>query len=227
MSDQRSGYELKRRRSEKSLAGADGRAPDKRNAIVAAARQVFLENGYAATRVEDIIIRAGVSRPTFYRNFKDKFEVAKACHGRARDETLEPWAMICRRDFHDTKEIRRWLEVLLVAFEERRGEFVVWAEMGAVEPGYVLRMPRPMPYIIEILGETIPAFTRAKSQAPAEALPPDNPDQHAIWVEAYLLIDQISHHLSTLVLDAQAIPKSHLIHYLSERFLGFVERYKN
>ncbi|TKD53125.1 TetR/AcrR family transcriptional regulator [Sphingomonas baiyangensis] len=48
------------------------RDPAKRNAILAAAREAFLERGLAASTIEDIAQRAGVSKVTLYNRFGDK-----------------------------------------------------------------------------------------------------------------------------------------------------------
>jgi AcrR family transcriptional regulator len=54
---------------------ADFRTPSTRERIVEGATAVFARLGYEATRVEDILQQAGVSRPTFYRVFRNKEEV--------------------------------------------------------------------------------------------------------------------------------------------------------
>lgn len=46
--------------------------PHRREAILRAARAVFLENGYARTRMADIAARAGVAPGTLYLYFKSK-----------------------------------------------------------------------------------------------------------------------------------------------------------
>ena len=50
----------------------------KRTAIVAAARQVFLENGYAQASMDQIAQSAGVSVKTIYRHFENKDELFSA-----------------------------------------------------------------------------------------------------------------------------------------------------
>ena len=46
--------------------------------LTAAALEVFVERGYAATRLEDIAARAGVSKSTLYLYFENKEELFKA-----------------------------------------------------------------------------------------------------------------------------------------------------
>jgi AcrR family transcriptional regulator len=50
----------------------------KRAAIVAAARQVFLENGYAQASMDRIAESAAVSVKTIYRHFENKDELFSA-----------------------------------------------------------------------------------------------------------------------------------------------------
>ena len=49
--------------------------PDAGGRMQAAALELFAERGYAATTVEDIAARAGVTTRTFFRHFTDKREV--------------------------------------------------------------------------------------------------------------------------------------------------------
>ncbi len=48
------------------------RAADRRQAIVDAALDEFIDRGYAATRLDDVAKRAGVAKGTIYLHFKDK-----------------------------------------------------------------------------------------------------------------------------------------------------------
>src|SRR5436305_1492583 len=46
------------------------------------------ELGYATTTVADVLMRAGVSRKTFYQHFTDKLECFLAAHDVGRDATM-------------------------------------------------------------------------------------------------------------------------------------------
>jgi AcrR family transcriptional regulator len=48
------------------------RAADRRQAIIDAALDEFIDRGYAATRLDDVARRAGVAKGTIYLHFKDK-----------------------------------------------------------------------------------------------------------------------------------------------------------
>jgi len=53
-------------------AGRAERTADRRQAIIEAAFETFIEQGYAATRLDDVAKRAGVAKGTIYLHFKDK-----------------------------------------------------------------------------------------------------------------------------------------------------------
>jgi len=76
--------------------------PD-RTAVVAAAIDLFLEQGFDATSVEQIAQAAGVSRSTFFRQFGGKDDVVFADHelllAQLRDYLAQPhpnpWVAVC------------------------------------------------------------------------------------------------------------------------------------
>jgi AcrR family transcriptional regulator len=70
---------VKTRSSKREIAsGSSGRvgraerAADRRQAIIEAAFETFIEKGFAATRLDDVAKRAGVAKGTIYLHFKDK-----------------------------------------------------------------------------------------------------------------------------------------------------------
>lgn len=79
--------------------------PPMRDALVAAAFQLFLERGYEQTTVDDIVALAGVGRRSFFRYFPSKEDVVFPDHercladmteflGRGGDE-CDPVARVC------------------------------------------------------------------------------------------------------------------------------------
>ncbi|MCB2064843.1 MAG: TetR/AcrR family transcriptional regulator [Novosphingobium sp.] len=222
MKARQSGYAIQRKRSKGAATAADERTMETRGAIIDAARHVLLKKGYAATRVEDIIKQAGISRPTFYRHFSDKFEVAKAWHALSGDETLGPWGELAEVDVNDIAAIRRWLEKLLETFAARRDEMVVWSEMSAIEPDYLMRVPRQFPALIAVLGESIPAFARADAEAPK-----NGGDPGPVWVEAFLLLEHLTYYCTWLALGKHVISKDQSVDYFCERLHRFIGRYSS
>jgi AcrR family transcriptional regulator len=221
VSTRQSGYALKRTQSASALDADDARARETRKAIVHAARDVLLAKGYAATRVEDILLRAGISRPTFYRYFKDKFEVAKAWHAQSRDRALGPWGALATIDFRDHDAVRCWLDTVVEAYAKMREELIVWAEMSAVEPDYLMRVPRQMPGLIERLADAIPAFARAQAEAPDATSGEAGP----VWVEAYLLLEHLSYTCNWLTMGNHPITRAQSLDYFADRLARFIARY--
>ena len=86
-----------------STASAVPAASAARNAVVAAALDLFARQGFEATSVEQIAQAAGVSRSTFFRQFGGKDDVVFADHeellAMLRDYLSkphdDPWAAVC------------------------------------------------------------------------------------------------------------------------------------
>ncbi|MEV0176289.1 TetR family transcriptional regulator [Streptomyces sp. NPDC050803] len=92
------------RRGEKAQAAAA--RPPMREALVAAAFQLFVERGYEETTVDDIVALAGVGRRSFFRYFPSKEDVVFPDHERCLadmtaflasgdDESDEPVRRVC------------------------------------------------------------------------------------------------------------------------------------
>src|ERR1700722_11928852 len=65
--------------SETSTGGELGpRAARTRDKILAASRELFLEHGYAGTRIAQITAECSISRAGFYTYFRDKQEIFNA-----------------------------------------------------------------------------------------------------------------------------------------------------
>ena len=79
-------------------------AADFRVHVVAESIRLFAENGYEATTVEQIAAAAGVSRRTFFRQFRSKEDVIFADHesllATVADDLAttgdDPWSAVCR-----------------------------------------------------------------------------------------------------------------------------------
>jgi AcrR family transcriptional regulator len=75
-----------------------------RSEVAEAALDLFTDNGYDPTSVDDIALAAGISRSTFFRQFRAKEDVIFADHEALLDELgsylaashPDPWAAVCQ-----------------------------------------------------------------------------------------------------------------------------------
>lgn len=56
--------------------------------LVAAARELFAERGYAAVGTNEVVQRAGVTRGAMYHHFRDKRDLFRAVHEQAESELV-------------------------------------------------------------------------------------------------------------------------------------------
>jgi AcrR family transcriptional regulator len=100
--------------------------------LVEAAREVFAQRGFAATRIADIVERAGMSQGAFYRHFPDRdavflaavhdpIEAIFAATARTEEDSSSDEAAIVARH---TRFFR--------AYAEHRGLLRTWREGAAV-----------------------------------------------------------------------------------------------
>ena len=64
-----------------------------REAVLAAALEMFLQNGFAATRVEDIAQRAGVGKGSVYLHVRNKQELFQAVIADVRAIKIQPFEL--------------------------------------------------------------------------------------------------------------------------------------
>jgi AcrR family transcriptional regulator len=88
-----------------------------RSGVAEAALDLFTDNGYDPTSVDDIALAAGISRSTFFRQFRAKEDVIFADHEALLAELTvylaashpDPWGAVCQA-----------AELVFVKFSERR-----------------------------------------------------------------------------------------------------------
>jgi AcrR family transcriptional regulator len=93
------------------------RRPDARpQELLDAALALFVERGYAATRLEEVAQRAGVAKATLYLYYANKLELFKAV---VRHSLVEGFDEIARAQAGDSLSAREQLVGLLTAFVTR------------------------------------------------------------------------------------------------------------
>ena len=64
----------------RGLGRRDAHVQDTRRALLDAARELFTANGFQATRTEEIVQRAGLTRGALYHHFRDKEDLFRAVY---------------------------------------------------------------------------------------------------------------------------------------------------
>lgn len=105
-------------------------AQHKRRRITDAIAELTAEHGYEATKIGDIVSRAGVARKTLYDNFDGKEDVFLAAFDRAADEALQRVEAACE-DADAGWEER--VEGALAAFLDFVGEEPARSRMCMIE----------------------------------------------------------------------------------------------
>jgi AcrR family transcriptional regulator len=92
------------------------RADARPQELLAAALALFVERGYAATRLEEVALRAGVAKATLYRYYENKLELFKAV---VRHSLIAGFDEIAAGESLTNGSAREQLTGLLTAFVQR------------------------------------------------------------------------------------------------------------
>jgi AcrR family transcriptional regulator len=101
----------------KPVEGKRLSAEERRASILAAAGTLFGDHGYEATRLDDIALATGVSKPILYRHFDGKRALYLALLERHRDDLGSFTGMVPREGPRDER-LQRLLEIWLAYVEE-------------------------------------------------------------------------------------------------------------
>jgi len=140
---------------------------ESRRKLIEAAERVFNRAGYIAPSVDDIAQEAGVSRQTFYRHYDGKLAIAMEFFERHNDVSLPLWLKIGGLDYNDPAVAKAWITELFDFNAARNLSLRAFVEMGVAEPAFLDRIKALIPFIIDRLGEGIPALAATRGDDPA------------------------------------------------------------
>lgn len=153
---------------------ADGDAPSSRGArtrakLRKAALEAFGELGWLATRVEDIVTRAGVSHGTFYTYYKNKAEVlddlVRSSQADIAGLALQAW---------HADDVRGALERVMGGFLDRYDRDAVimrtWLQAARDEPAFGALYLASRRLFVERVAENVAATVQASGRG--KRLPP-------------------------------------------------------
>jgi AcrR family transcriptional regulator len=101
-------------------------------ALVAAARRLFAERGYAAVGTEEVVREAGVTRGALYHHFAGKREVLAAVHEQIESELAQELAETLRPDAGPLETLQRGADAFLDRCLDREVQQVVLLDAPAV-----------------------------------------------------------------------------------------------
>lgn len=129
-----------------------GRLDDSSNTalggLLAAGRSVFVERGYHATRVDDLIAAAGVSRGAFYRHFSNKEQLARVLTAHAVRSVGATLAELPDPSDLDGPAargvLRRWLRRYHAAHANEAMMLRVWVDAALQDPVFKAESAPPL-----------------------------------------------------------------------------------
>lgn len=137
-------------------------AQHKQRRIMDALAELSAEQGYEATKISDIVKRAGVARKTLYDNFEGKEEVFLAAFDAARDEVLR---RVEEAGADDDEDWQDRVEAGLAAFLGFVAEQPTPARMCMIEalsatPATTKRYEDSLETFVELTRQTLPRDER-------------------------------------------------------------------
>lgn len=137
-------------------------ASHKRRRIMDAIAELTAEQGYDATKIGDIVRRAGVARKTLYDNFEGKEEVFLVAFDTAVDELFQRIEAACAEAEDDWEER---VQVGLASFLRYVAENPARARMCMIEalsatPAATERYEQTMQRFVELVKRTVPQDDR-------------------------------------------------------------------
>jgi AcrR family transcriptional regulator len=164
------------------------RAVSTRRQLIAAARAIFVQEGFASARIERIAAKAGKTRGAFYANFTDKEDVFFAIfeEDMARDrETLNAALSAASSQDEKINTLARYLSELL----DDRPRFLLNLEFKM----YVIRQPRKRKRLNQLYSEMCLRCSMEKINSLLPDLTDaDMPKRRALTTEVGAAIDGIA-----------------------------------
>ena len=91
--------------------------------VVDKAWELFWKYGYNRVTVEEICEKAGISKSTFYKHFKNKIDLTKTILDKVYDQSLEKYNMIMEQDIPFIEKVKQSILFKLNQTEDLSGEF--------------------------------------------------------------------------------------------------------
>jgi AcrR family transcriptional regulator len=148
------------RRRKKAQAKANSQYHGKREALINAAADEFMEKGYEATAVSDIAARVDTDRATFYYYFDSKEQLFEEIAGEVTETNLQAAEEILMADQPPRDRLVSVIRLVITSYFENYPHIFVYIseEMHKIrskENPWAVRMRRQMRRIESILNEIL------------------------------------------------------------------------
>ncbi|HOP04622.1 MAG TPA: TetR/AcrR family transcriptional regulator [Tenuifilaceae bacterium] len=97
----------------------------KQQSVIHTAKELFWKHGYRRVTVEEICIKAKVSKMTFYRFYANKLELAKAVFDMVIDNAIKDFKVLINEDISPSEKMRRMLLMKLEGTNDISKEFLM------------------------------------------------------------------------------------------------------
>jgi AcrR family transcriptional regulator len=186
-----------------------------RDKLIAAARAVFAEKGYAAATVDDILKQAEISRGAFYAHFEDKFAVFETLFEEVRASAYVVFEHLAQLQDPSIKQIERWLEEELLFVRASADLLFTSTQVAAIEPVFERGQHAFALEVIRILGKGFPAFALAMTDTTAgkEAM-----------IRALMLLVQIGAISNSIISSPEWVDPALAIKVLAQYIHEFIHR---
>lgn len=180
-----------------------------RERIVKAAAEVFVERSYVATTVDDVLTRANVSRPTFYRYFDSKFDLAVSLLRATTPQSLAPYRAFVANGDSGENAVRALISQVMSFYEGHVPLVRVMTEISAMDPAYMSEIDDTFETMAEELARLLPAFKKSNPRAKARA------------TQARLMLNQIAITCQLVANNEGRLDRDAAIDLLTDQFMAF------
>ncbi|MGH9041304.1 MAG: TetR/AcrR family transcriptional regulator [Acidimicrobiia bacterium] len=102
--------------------------PSRREAILAAALDLFRRRSFHAVGIDEIGTAAGISGPGVYRHFPSKDSLLVALFDRISEQMLESGRAVVAQDLRPEETLNRLVDVHVAFVSEERALLAVWVQ---------------------------------------------------------------------------------------------------
>jgi AcrR family transcriptional regulator len=185
---------------------------ESREKILDAADRLFSETSFFAATMEGIASYAKLSRVTVYKHFESKIAVAQALSDRSSALLIDDYLSLAKSSNPSREDIEAWVHRIIGVFSKHRELVRMMASITWQEPTLLIIRASAYARMIELLGQSIPAFRAASSGQDEKA-----------HIKAHLLIVQLNELCFELALSGWQVNHENAAAVVADDFLRFIE----